>query len=155
IGKHPRGANDAEIEKLLDSMEQMVEDAVAAIPDDSSIELKAADGKADSSEVFRELITLSRSEISIALLGQNQTTEANSNKASAQAGLEVTADIRDADADIIQAAVNQVIRTVVTLNFGDVPCPVWAMWEQEAIDDTRATRDEKLTRAGLRLTPQY
>ncbi|MCO4936509.1 DUF935 domain-containing protein, partial [Escherichia coli] len=36
-----------------------------------------------------------------------------------------------------------------------VPCPVWAMWEQEAIDDTRATRDEKLTRAGLRLTPQY
>ncbi|MCZ6127734.1 DUF935 family protein, partial [Escherichia coli] len=46
IGKHPRGANDAEIEKLLDSMEQMVEDAVAAIPDDSSIELKAADGKA-------------------------------------------------------------------------------------------------------------
>ncbi|UGD90289.1 DUF935 domain-containing protein [Escherichia coli] len=32
IGKHPRGANDAEIEKLLDSMEQMVEDAVAAIP---------------------------------------------------------------------------------------------------------------------------
>ena len=155
IGKHPRGANDAEIEKLLDSMEQMVEDAVAAIPDDSSIELKAADGKADSSEVFRELITLSRSEISIALLGQNQTTEANSNKASAQAGLEVTADIRDADADIIQAAVNQVIRTVVTLNFGDVPCPVWAMWEQETIDDTRATRDEKLTRAGLRLTPQY
>ncbi|HBU9080455.1 TPA: DUF935 domain-containing protein, partial [Escherichia coli] len=155
IGKHPRGANDAEIEKLLDSMEQMVEDAVAAIPDDSSIELRAADGKADSSEVFRELITLSRSEISIALLGQNQTTEANSNKASAQAGLEVTADIRDADADIIQAAVNQVIRTVVTLNFGDVPCPVWAMWEQEAIDDTRATRDEKLTRAGLRLTPQY
>ncbi|HHU4645621.1 TPA: DUF935 domain-containing protein [Escherichia coli] len=150
IGKHPRGANDAEIEKLLDSMEQMVEDAVAAIPDDSSIELRAADGKADSSEVFRELITLSRSEISIALLGQNQTTEANSNKASAQAGLEVTADIRDADADIIQAAVNQVIRTVVTLNFGDVPCPVWAMWEQEAIDDTRATRDEKLTRAGLR-----
>lgn len=155
IGKHPRGANDAEIEKLLDSMEQMVEDAVAAIPDDSSIELRAADGKADSSEVFRELITLSRSEISIALLGQNQTTEANSNKASAQAGLEVTADIRDADADIIQAAVNQVIRTVVTLNFGDVPCPVWAMWEQETIDDTRATRDEKLTRAGLRLTPQY
>ncbi|MCS1961675.1 DUF935 domain-containing protein, partial [Escherichia coli] len=74
IGKHPRGANDAEIEKLLDSMEQMVEDAVAAIPDDSSIELRAADGKADSSEVFRELITLSRSEISIALLGQNQTT---------------------------------------------------------------------------------
>ncbi|WP_262163583.1 DUF935 domain-containing protein, partial [Escherichia coli] len=46
-------------------------------------------------------------------------------------------------------------RTVVTLNFGDVPCPVWAMWEQETIDDTRATRDEKLTRAGLRLTPQY
>ncbi|WP_139354746.1 phage portal protein family protein, partial [Escherichia coli] len=99
----------------------------------------------------RARFTLSRSVISIAVLGQNQTTKANSDKASTQAWLEVTVVIRDADADIIQAAVNQVIRTVVTLNFGDVPCPVWAMWEQEAIDDTRATRDEKLTRAGRRL----
>ncbi|HCA7964669.1 TPA: DUF935 family protein, partial [Escherichia coli] len=48
IGKHPRGTAQGEIDLLLDSMEAMVEDAVAAIPDDSSIEIKEAAGKADS-----------------------------------------------------------------------------------------------------------
>ncbi|HGW3103557.1 TPA: DUF935 family protein, partial [Citrobacter freundii] len=81
IGKHPRGTAQGEIDLLLDSMEAMVEDAVAAIPDDSSIEIKEAAGKADSSDIYQNLITLARSEISIALLGQNQTTEANSNRA--------------------------------------------------------------------------
>lgn len=132
-----------------------MEDAVAAIPDDSSIEIKEAAGKADSSDIYQNLITLARSEISIALLGQNQTTEANSNRASAQAGLEVTDDIRDADADIVESAVNQAIRMAVSMNFGDVASPVWKMWEQGTVDDTQATRDEKLSRAGVVFTPQY
>ena len=88
-------------------------------------------------------------------LGQNQTTEANSNRASAQAGLEVTDDIRDADADIVESAVNQAIRMAVSMNFGDVASPVWNMWEQGTVDDTQATRDEKLSRAGVVFTPQY
>ncbi|OFC62826.1 DUF935 domain-containing protein [Candidatus Erwinia dacicola] len=155
IGKHPRGTAQGEIDLLLDSMEAMVEDAVAAIPDDSSIEIKEAAGKADSSDIYQNLITLARSEISIALLGQNQTTEANSNRASAQAGLEVTSDIRDADAEIVESAVNQVIRQVVALNFGNVASPVWRMWEQGTVDDLQASRDEKLSRAGVVFTPQY
>lgn len=155
IGKHPRGTAQGEIDLLLDSMEAMVEDAVAAIPDDSSIEIKEAAGKADSSDIYQNLITLARSEISIALLGQNQTTEANSNRASAQAGLEVTDDIRDADADIVESAVNQTIRMAVSMNFGDVASPVWKMWEQGTVDDTQATRDEKLSRAGVVFTPKY
>lgn len=155
IGKHPRGTAQGEIDLLLDSMEEMVEDAVAAIPDDSSIEIKEAAGKADSSDIYQNLITLARSEISIALLGQNQTTEAYSNRASAQAGLEVTSDIRDADADIVVSAINQVIKMAVSLNFGDVNCPLWQMWEQGTVDDVQATRDEKLSRAGVVFTPQY
>ena len=72
IGKHPRGTAQGEIDLLLDSMEAMVEDAVAAIPDDSSIEIKEAAGKADSSDIYQNLITLARSEISIALLGRTR-----------------------------------------------------------------------------------
>lgn len=155
IGKHPRGTSQGEINILLDSMESMIEDAVAAIPDDSSIDIKEAAGKADSSEIYQNLITLSRSEIAIALLGQNQTTEANSNRASAQAGLEVTSDIRDGDADIATGAINQLIRWAVALNFGAGDYPVYRLWEQESVDEIQATRDEKLSRAGVKFTPQY
>ncbi|UMO87213.1 DUF935 domain-containing protein [Pectobacterium sp. PL64] len=156
IGKHPRGTPQGEIDNLLDSLESMIEDAVAAIPDDSSVDIKEAAGKADSSEIYQNLIAVSRGEIAIALLGQNQTTEATANKASAQAGLEVTDDIRDGDSDIVTSAINQLIRWVVDLNFGShVAAPVYQLWEQESVDEVQATRDEKLSRAGVTFTPQY
>lgn len=156
IGKHPRGTPDGEIDNLLDSLEEMIEDAVAAIPDDSSVDIKEASGKGDSSDIFRGMITEARSEIAMALLGQNQTTEANSNRASALAGLEVTDDIRDGDAEIVEGAINQVIRTAVSLNFGpNVSAPVWRLWEQSTVDKVQAERDERLTRAGVIFTPQY
>ncbi|WP_421766141.1 hypothetical protein [Enterobacter hormaechei] len=47
---------------------------------------------------------------------------------------------------------NQAIRMAVSMNFGDVASPVWKMWEQGTVDDTQATRDEKLSRAGVVFT---
>jgi len=155
IGKHPRSATPAETDGLLDNLEAMVQDAVAVIPDDASVEIKEAAGKTGSAEVYERLLTFCRSEVSIALLGQNQTTEANSNRASAQAGLEVTRDIRDGDKAIVEEAMNTLIRWVCELNWGDGSRPVFSLWEQEEVDKVLAERDEKLTRAGAKLTPAY
>lgn len=155
IGKHPRSATPAETDKLLDNLETMVQDAVAVIPDDASVEIKEAAGKTGSAEVYERLLTFCRSEVSIALLGQNQTTEANSNRASAQAGLEVTREIRDGDSAIVQEAMNTLIRWVCELNFSDGARPLFSLWEQEEVDKVLAERDEKLTRAGAKLTPAY
>ena len=155
IGKHPRSATPAETDQLLDNLEAMGQDAVAVIPDDASIEIKEAAGKTGSAEVYERLLTFCRSEVSIALLGQNQTTEANSNRASAQAGLEVTRDIRDGDSAIVEETMNTLIRWVCELNWGDGARPVFSLWEQEEVDKVLAERDEKLTRAGAKLTPAY
>lgn len=156
IGKHPRGADDRETDLLLDSLEAMVQDAVAAIPDDSSIEIKEATGKSASSDVYRSLLEYCRSDVNVALLGQDQTTEKDSNRASATAGAEVTEDIRDGDKGITLAALNRIIRLVVDVNFGEsVAAPVYAMWEQEVIDKTQAERDQILSGAGVRFTPAY
>lgn len=155
VGKHPRGTSDAEADKLLDRLEAMVQDAVAVIPDDSSVEIMDAAGKANSGEQYERLLMFCRSEVSIALLGQNQTTEANSNRASATAGLEVTQDIRDGDAAIVTSAMNELIRWVCDLNFADPARPVFSMWEQEEVDKVLAERDEKLVRAGAKFTPAY
>ena len=155
IGKHPRSASDAETNQLLDRLEDMVQDAVAVIPDDSSVDIKEAAGKTGSTEVYERLLHFCRSEVSIALLGQNQTTEANANRASAQAGLEVTRDIRDGDKTIVQEAFNTLIRWVCELNFNDGARPVFEMWEQQEVDKVLAERDEKLVRAGAKLTPAY
>ena len=156
IGKHPRGATDGETDLLLDSLEAMVQDAVAAIPDDSSVQIIEAAGKAGSAEVYRELLEYCRSEINVAMLGQNQTTEKDSNRASATAGAEVTKDIRDGDAGIVAAALNACIRLVVDLNFGaDAAAPLYELWEQEEIDKTLAQRDKALTESGVKFTDAY
>lgn len=155
IGKHPRSASEAENNLLLDRLEEMVQDAVAVIPDDSSVEIKEAAGKTGSTEVYERLLHYCRSEISIALLGQNQTTEATSNRASAQVGLEVTRDIRDGDKAIIEESFNMLIRWICDLNFNDDGRPVFSMWEQQQVDEVQAGRDEKLMRAGARFTPHY
>ncbi|MCG9079463.1 DUF935 domain-containing protein [Laribacter hongkongensis] len=155
IGKHPRSATPAETDQLLDNLDAMVQDAVVVVPDDSSVEIMEAAGKTNSSDVYESLLRFCRSEVSIALLGQNQTTEADSTRASAQAGLEVTRDIRDGDKGIVEEAMNTLIRWVCELNFSGGARPVFEMWEQQEVDKVLAERDERLVRAGARLTPAY
>jgi len=155
IGKHPRSSQPEETDLLLDSLESMVQDAVAVIPDDSSVEIKEAAGKTGSAEVYERLLHFCRSEVSIALLGQNQTTEADSTRASAQAGLEVTRDIRDGDKAIVEEAFNTLIRWVCEINWSGGARPMFEMWEQQEVDKVQAERDEILTKAGAKLTRTY
>lgn len=156
IGKQPRSAGKKETDDLLDQLEAMVQDAVAVVPDDSSVEILEAASKSDAAGAYKELLMFCRSEINIALLGQNQTTEASANKASASAGLEVTQDLRDGDARLVEGAVNQLLRWVTDLNEGEgAPAPRFELFEQEEVSDVQAKRDEALSRSGVVFTEQY
>lgn len=155
VGKLPRSATEAERTALLDSLEALIQDGVATIPDDGSVELIEMAGKSASADLYAQLVAHCSSEIAIALLGQNQTTQASANKASALAGLEVTKDLRDADARIIAASINQLIKWVCELNFGDVPTPVFSFWDQKEQDELQAARDKSNHDAGARFTNAY
>ena len=155
VGKLPRSATDAERAALLDSLEALIQDGVATIPDDGSIELVEMAGKSASADLYAKLVEFCSAEITIALLGQNQTTQASANLASATAGMEVTKDLRDADARIIAASINQLIKWVCELNFGDVPTPVFSFWDQKEQDELQATRDKSNYDAGARFTNAY
>lgn len=156
IGKEPRSNTQRDTDKLLDSLEALAGDAVGTIPNDSSVEIIEASGKASSVDAYSKLIRYCRSEIAIAILGQDQTTEQTANYASAKAGLEVTEDIRDDDKRLVEATINQLIRWVVQFNIGDVPCPKFTMYEAENVEEsTVAARDEKLTRQGVQFSKKY
>lgn len=155
IGKQPRSAGPSETDALLDQLEAMVQDAVAVIPDDSSVQIVESAGKAASAEIFERLLLFCRSECSIALLGSNQAVEKDSTNASATAGNEVARDIRDADAALVAETLNQLVAWFVELNWGDAARPVYALWEQEEVDTVQAQRDKTLKDAGATFTPQY
>jgi phage gp29-like protein len=155
VGKLPRSASKEERADLLDSLEALIQDGVATIPDDGSVELVEMAGKSASADLYERLVLHCRGEIAIALLGQNQTTEASANKASAGAGLEVTKDLRDGDAKIVAACMNQLIRWICELNWGGTAAPVWSLWDQEAQDVLQAARDKSNYTAGARFTNAY
>ena len=156
VGKQPRGTPGSEVNSLLDKLEAMVQDAVAAIPDDSSIEIVEAGDKGASADLYERLLMYCRSEINIALLGQNQSTESNSNRASATAGLEVAKTIRDGDAALAMATVNQLLRWTTDLHDGEqAPAPTFELFEEEDANTQQADRDETLSKAGVNFTPVY
>lgn len=155
VGKYPRNANVHEIDELLDSMEKMLGTAVAAIPDDSSIDMLESGSKGGSSQVFDDFLRYCKSEIAVALLGQNQTTEAEANRASATAGLEVTRDIRDDDARMVEGVFNQLLAWICELNFHVDTLPTFELYEQESIDKLQAERDGLLAGLGVQFTEQY
>lgn len=156
VGKQPRGTPGSEVNNLLDKLEAMVQDAVAAIPDDSSIDILESGDKGASADLYERLLMYCRSEINIALLGQNQSTESNSNRASATAGLEVAKTIRDGDSALVMATMNQLLRWLTDLHDGEqAPAPIFVLFEEEDVNTQQAVRDETLTKAGLKFTKEY
>ncbi len=155
IGKHPRNTPESETEQLLDRLSDMVQDAVAVIPDDSSVDIKEATGKAASADVFERLLVYCRGDINYALLGQNQSSEATSNRASSQVGHEVTKSIRNADKRIVESVFNGLVRFIFDYNFNDNNRPEFYMFDPNDVDESMATRDQSLYNSGVRFTSQY
>jgi phage gp29-like protein len=156
VGKQPRSAGAKQTNDLLDQLEAMVQDAVAVVPDDSSVEIKESGGKSDAAGAYKELLMYCRSEVSIALLGSNQSTEASSTLASATVGLEVAKDLRDGDARLVEAAINQLLRWVTDLNLGEsAPSPRFEIFEQKEVSEQQAKRDESMSRSGVKFSSEY
>lgn len=155
IGKLPRNATDAERAALLDSLDELIQNGVATIPDDGSVELVEMAGKSASADLYERLVMHCRGEITIALLGQNQTTEASANRASATAGLEVTHELRDADGKLAAETINTLIEWFCELNFGSAQVPQFSLWDQAAQDKLQADRDKSNHEAGANFTNAY
>lgn len=155
IGKTPRSSNDDEQDHLLDCLEKMIQDAIAVIPDDSSVDLLEPAGKAGSTDVYERLLRFCKEEVSIVQLGHEGAVESTSGKlGSEDAAIDVRRDIINADKRIVEQSINQLIGWIWELNFQG-PRPRWSMWEEEDVDQNLAVRDKTLNDAGVKFTPAY
>jgi len=155
VGKLPRANPTKDYDDLTERLAAMVEDAVAAIPDDGAVEILTSSGTAASTDAHLRFVLYNQGQIAMALLGTNQGTEQTSTVASAVAALEVADDIRDGDARMTEAVVNQLIRWVVEINWPGAAAPRWELRAAERVDKTRAERDKLLTEAGVTFSPAY
>ena len=156
IGKHPRGSTKEETNSLADMLEDMVQDAIAVIPDDSSIEIQEA-SKSSSAEIYEKLIDKMNTEISKAILGQTLTTEIGStgSYAASNTHMQVRQDIIDSDKKLVEGVINQLIQWIYEINFANAEVPVFEMFEPEDVDLTLAQRDKILSDTGVKFTKEY
>lgn len=156
IGKHPRGASKAETDSLADMLEEMVQDAIAVIPDDSSVEIQEAN-KSSSADIYEKLIDKMNSEISKAILGQTLTTEMGNtgSYAAANTHMEVRKNIIDSDKKLVESVINQLIQWIYEINFSNSEIPVFELYEPEDVDWDLAQRDKLLSETGVKFTKDY
>lgn len=157
IGKKPRSAKKEETEALADQLENMIQDAVGVIPDDSSVEIVEASGKASSADVYERLANFMNASISKAVLGQTLTTEVGKtgSYAASQTHEQVRGDLITEDTHLVEDTFNTLIGWIWELNFGSGNKPVFSLYEEEDVDKALAERDQILTNAGVKFTKSY
>ncbi|WP_337871610.1 DUF935 family protein [Ignavibacterium sp.] len=156
IGKLPRGSSQEDIDELLTSLENMVHDAVAVIPDDSSVDIKEPQ-RSSSVEVFRELMNFQNSEISKAILTQTLTTEVQDTGtyAASKTMSDQLAKVQLTDQRLTEKTINKLISLIYQVNFNSADKPKFIMYADEDVDKILAERDQILINTGIKFTKDY
>lgn len=158
IGKTPRGTDQKEQDKLLDALEAMVQDAIAVIPDDSSVDTVESPFRASSGGLYQNFNDAMNMEMSKTVLGQTLTTQMQStgSLAATQGHMQVREDIIDSDKKIVEGTLNALIKYIYEINFSSTEArPLFRMFEEEDVDKTLAERDKILTESGVKFTKDY
>lgn len=157
IGKYDRSTADDEKESLFLTLKRMVQDAIAVIPNNSSVELMEAGGKTGSSEVYERIISKCEKNISKVILGQTLTTDIGSSGSYAAANThqEVREDIINSDKLLCMNSAQEFINKIHYLNFGNINAPLLEIYDEEQIDQSLAERDNKIKNLGVKFTKKY
>lgn len=131
IGKYAQGTTETQRNELVEALMQMVEDAVAAIPEGSSVELVESKGSKGSPQ--KEFITLCNTEMSKALTSQTMATEqsANGSRAAAQTAREREESVDTSQRTIVESAMNKLFKLVTEINVAGAKPPKFAFFEKD------------------------
>lgn len=159
VGKQPRTAGSEATDKLLDGLAAMVQDAVAVIPDDSSVDILEAAGKGSSGDLFERMVRYHDSSIAKAIVGQTLTSGQGEDGGGSYALGTVHQNTFE---NIVRGVAKQVKKVYDTalkhyteVNRGG-PAPVLRWIEGEDVQKDRADRDLTLSQTGhIRFTAKY
>jgi len=156
VGKVPRGTGETERAALLSRLVSMVQDAVAVINDDESIDMNESPSKASSAAIYEKLIEAGNKECSKAILGQTGTTEGTPGRLGNDTSMmEVRQDLIDGDKQMVCSTYNQLFAWIAELNVAGAAAPDFSYIEKEDVQKDRAERDKTLSDQGVKFTKKY
>jgi phage gp29-like protein len=157
IGKQPRGQGEVAANQLVGILMNMVQDAVAVIPDDASVDIKEPGGKGQSADIYKYLRDACNEEIALAALSETLTTQVGdkgSYAASKTHGDRLDR-IGGKDQYMTENTFNELIKKIYDINFTSSSRAEFIMYPEEDVDKDMADRDKVLTETGIKFTKDY
>ncbi|HEC12280.1 MAG TPA: DUF935 family protein [Acidiferrobacteraceae bacterium] len=144
VGKYPSGTEKKDQDALADSLATMVEDAVAAIPNDASIELIQASGGGKGSH-HETLINICNREMSKALTSQTLATEiqGNGSRAASETHRGREQSVNESDREMIAASLDTLCHWITELNIPGALPPKFEFFEEAKVRQDWAGLMEK------------
>lgn len=150
------GATDEEVDALYEDLDGLRQDGVIVTPDD--VEIMILEASKGSGDLFTKIIQDCRIEITQAILSHTGSTQSTAGKLGEDhTALAVRDDIVKGDRQLVEDAMNQLIRWTIDANFFETSnYPTFQLIEQQALDKGRAERDDLLIKnKTIRLTKAY
>jgi len=157
-GKLPRGSQIESQNELLTKLDAMVQDAVAVIPDDSSIEIHQTGSSTGSGDLHPNFINFFIAQINKVILSQTLTGTSGNGSGSYALGKvhsEVREDVVSVGKRLVEEVFNTLLQWIYKFNYGTDAQLKFRLFEEEDVDKTLAERDEVLTRTGVKFRKSY
>jgi phage gp29-like protein len=157
LGRYRQGASPAEQAELLAKLSSMVQDAVAAVPEGSTVELLGAGDKAGSSDLYLRFNGAMDAEISKVIMGQTLTAEVGDtgSYAAAKTHENVLEVYREADQQLAKTTMDEIGKTYGAIRAPGVPAPTFSWFEEEEPRKDFADRDKTLADSGVKFKKPY
>ncbi|ENN99777.1 MULTISPECIES: DUF935 family protein [Pseudoalteromonas] len=146
VGKYPIGSKDSDINNLLDGLAKLVQDGIAAIPDDTSIDI--IESKLSGEPVPERLVNFCNAEISKALTSQTLATEQKNGgaRAASETHAKRAGDNQRSDRALVASYRNQLLNSLHTVNFDGGEPPKFIFKDKREINTDTVTRVRETAR---------
>lgn len=148
IAKYAANVTDQDkVDEFVDALNNMVQDAVIALPADADANFFSPSGSSPDSYI--KLAHACTVENSILILGHASSSEATPGKLGAEdSAISATDDIVDSDKKLVKKTLNELIRIIYEVNGWTGDYPLFYFFEEEDINKDLAERNEILIRSG-------
>lgn len=161
VGKQPRGEwgpKEKVTQDLLTMLDQMVQDAVAVIPDDSSVEIMEPGGRGSSSDAFQRKVTYCDAVINKVILSSETAMSVSKGggdvRGDSAEHARVSRSVIRSAANGGESLMNHAIKLMMHYNFGGDP-PELTVYEPKSVQQGLAERDKTLTETGVSFKKEY
>lgn len=151
-------AGTTELDAFKTQLAALVQDAVIAVSGTHNVEILESGKSRGAIDPFQQLCDFMDSQISKTILGHTLSTDAGAygSYGATKGAMTVRGDFVARDVRMLTSIYNDIINMICLRNgYYNVTRPTVTPYHKNAVDTERATRDEALTRAGVRFSKSY